>query len=106
MNNCNYIVNKVLATEDHVYLSPIEKESFCFKLAFLVKEEIRKHRWIEGEKHRHLEWEEAKNEWMKLYYEDFLKHLKNSLKPTKKKNISDRLVSYNRRNPVVTGGSV
>lgn len=106
MNNCNYIINKVLETENHVVLSPTEKDTFCFKLAFLTKEEIRNFKWLEGEKQRNLSWDEAKNEWMKLYYDDFLKHLKGSLKTTKKKNISDSLVRYNRRNPVITGGSV
>ena len=31
-----------------------------------IKQSIRNHKWIEGEKGRHLTWLEAKNDWLKL----------------------------------------
>jgi len=34
-----------------------------YRITYLIKEEIRKHKWIEGEKGRALSWPEARAEW-------------------------------------------
>lgn len=105
---CNNIINRVLETEDHVSCSPLEKEDFCFKVAFLIKEEIRRHKWIEGENNRALSWEEAKNEWLSLYRDAFMNSLKSSLKIKRPKTrTAEKLRNgYKRREPVITGGLV
>jgi len=46
-----------------------------YRITYLIKEEIRKYKWIEGEKGRRLTWEEARKDWMRQYkekYENFL----------------------------------
>jgi hypothetical protein len=46
-----------------------------YRITYLIKEEIRKYKWIEGEKGRHLPWEQARKEWMNEHrakYEEFL----------------------------------
>jgi hypothetical protein len=47
-----------------------------YRITYLIKEEIRKHKWIEGEKGRSLSWKEARQEWRYAHqekYEEFLK---------------------------------
>lgn len=105
MNQCNDIINKVLESEEYVHIEPSLKNSFEFRISHLIKEEIRSHRWNIGTEGRNLTWIEAKNEWMTLYYDAFLKGLKSSLSSKKKKNISKEISGgYSRRDPVVTGG--
>jgi hypothetical protein len=44
-------------------------------ITYLIKQEIRKYKWIEGEKGRKLSWEQARQEWTDAYrqkYEKFL----------------------------------
>jgi hypothetical protein len=46
-----------------------------YRITYLIKEEIRKYKWIEGEKGRSLSWEDARKEWMEKHrekYEEFL----------------------------------
>ena len=48
-------------------------------VAHLIKEEIRKYKWIEGEKGRKLSWERARQEWTDVYREKFEKFLIDTL---------------------------
>jgi hypothetical protein len=46
-----------------------------YRISYLIKEEIRKYKWIEAEKGRPLSWEQARQEWTEAYrekYEQFL----------------------------------
>lgn len=46
-----------------------------YRITYLIKEEIRKYKWIEGEKGRKLSWEQARREWTEAHrrkFEDFL----------------------------------
>lgn len=42
-----------------------------YRITYLIKEEIRKYKWIEGEKGRKLSWEEARREWTDLHRQQF-----------------------------------
>jgi hypothetical protein len=57
----------ILKEEGYVEVSPYEKSSYEYKLIYAKKESIRTHKWIEGEKGRNLTWEEARDEWLRLY---------------------------------------
>jgi hypothetical protein len=50
-----------------------------YRITYLIKEEIRKYKWIEGEKGRQLSWEEARKEWMKDHKEKYEKFLLETL---------------------------
>jgi hypothetical protein len=46
-----------------------------YRITYLIKEEIRKYKWMEGEKGRTLSWEQAQQEWTDAHrqkYEKFL----------------------------------
>jgi hypothetical protein len=45
----------------------------------LIKEEIRKYKWIEGENGRPLTWEQARGEWMKKHREKYEKFVLETL---------------------------
>jgi len=40
-----------------------------YRITYLIKEEIRKYKWIEGKKGRKLSWERARQEWTDAYRE-------------------------------------
>jgi hypothetical protein len=46
-----------------------------YRITHLIKEEIRKYKWIEGEKGRKLSWVRARQEWTDAYREKFEKFL-------------------------------
>jgi len=46
-----------------------------YRITYLIKEEIRKHKWLEGEKGRALSWKEARAEWTRAHREQFEKFL-------------------------------
>jgi len=74
-------MRKILETEDYVPVPPMVLQDPFFRMTYLVKEEIRKYKWIEGEKGRNLTWEEARREWMQKHqglFEDFLSNTLNS----------------------------
>jgi hypothetical protein len=50
-----------------------------YRITYLIKEEIRKHKWIEGEKGRALSWPEARAEWTKEHREQYEKFLVETL---------------------------
>ena len=69
------IMRKILETEEHVQIPPALYSDPFYRISYLVKEEIRKYKWFEGEKGRKLTWERARQEWTDAYrpkYEKFL----------------------------------
>jgi hypothetical protein len=50
-----------------------------YRITYLIKEEIRKYKWIEGEKGRALSWPEARAEWTKAHREQYEKFLVETL---------------------------
>ena len=50
-----------------------------YRITYLIKEEIRKYKWIEGEKGRMLSWEEARAEWTEAHREKYEKFLVETL---------------------------
>jgi hypothetical protein len=46
-----------------------------YRITYLIKQEIRKYKWLEGEKGRQLSWSEARTQWTAAHrkeYENFL----------------------------------
>src|ERR1700738_4193092 len=56
-------MRKILETEEHVQIPPVVYSDPFYRITYLIKEEIRKYKWIEGEKGRKLSWEQARQEW-------------------------------------------
>jgi hypothetical protein len=50
-----------------------------YRITYLIKEEIRKYKWIEGEKGRKLSWEQARKEWTDAHREKYEKFLIDTL---------------------------
>ena len=68
-------MRQILETEEHVVIPPMMYSDPFYRITHLIKEEIRKYKWIEGEKGRSLSREQARDEWTKLHrpeYEKFL----------------------------------
>jgi hypothetical protein len=68
-------MRQILETEQYVQVPPMMLSDPFYRITYLIKEEIRKYKWIEGEKGRRLSWEEARKEWMEKHrekYEEFL----------------------------------
>jgi len=68
-------MRQILETEEHVQIPPVMYSDPFFRITYLIKEEIRKYKWIEGEKGRALSWQEARQEWRYAHQErceDFL----------------------------------
>jgi hypothetical protein len=68
-------MRKLLETEEYVEFPPFVYSDPLYRITYLIKEEIRKYKWIEGEKGRKLSWEEARQEWTQAYREKFEKFL-------------------------------
>ena len=49
----------ILKTEEHVPVPPSTMEDPFYRMTFIIKEEIRKQKWIEAERGRNLSWEQA-----------------------------------------------
>src|SRR5258705_12785804 len=56
-------MRQILETEEHVQIPPVVYSDPFYRITYLIKEEIRKYKWIEGEKGRKLSWEQARKEW-------------------------------------------
>jgi len=56
-------MRQILETEDHVAVPPMMYADPFYRITYRIKEEIRKHKWIEGEKGRRLSWAQARAEW-------------------------------------------
>jgi hypothetical protein len=68
-------MRQFLEIEDHVTVPPMMYADPFYRITYLIKEEIRKHKWLEGEKGRQLSWAEARAEWTETHrkqYETFL----------------------------------
>ena len=68
-------MRQILDSEQYVQVPPMMLSDPFYRITYLIKEEIRKYKWLEGEKGRHLTWEEARQEWTELHraeYEEFL----------------------------------
>jgi hypothetical protein len=68
-------MRQILEIEEHVAVPPMMYADPFYRITYLIKEEIRKHKWIEGEKGRVLSWKEARTEWTATHrkqYEKFL----------------------------------
>jgi hypothetical protein len=68
-------MREILEIEEHVPIPPMIYSDPFYRITHLIKEEIRKYKWIEGEKGRKLSWEEARKEWTDAYQEKYEKFL-------------------------------
>jgi hypothetical protein len=55
-------MRKILETEEHVQIPSVMYSDPFYRITYLIKEEIRKYKWIEGKKGRKLSWEQAPQE--------------------------------------------
>lgn len=74
-------MREILKTEDHVPVPPMMMTDLFYRITYLMKEEIRKHKWIEAEKGRHLTWDEARKEWMMKHQDEFEAFVRETIKP-------------------------
>ena len=72
-------MRQILETEDHVTVPPMMYSDPFYRITYMIKEEIRKYKWIEGEKGRQLSWAEARAEWTQAHREKFEKFLVETL---------------------------
>ena len=72
-------MRQILETEEYVKVPPVLYSDPFYRITYLIKEEIRKYRWLEGEKGRKLSWELARQEWMDAYREAYEKFLLDTL---------------------------
>ena len=72
-------MRQILQTEEHVQIPPVMYSDPFYRITYLIKEEIRKYKWIESEKGRKLSWEQARQEWTDSHREKFEKFLIDTL---------------------------
>jgi hypothetical protein len=72
-------MRQILETEQYVQVPPMMLSDPFYRITYLIKEEIRKYKWIEGEKGRQLTWEEARKEWMNTHRDKYEKFLMDTL---------------------------
>jgi hypothetical protein len=72
-------MRQILETEEHVQIPPVVYSDPFYRITYLIKEEIRKYKWIEGEKGRKLTWEQARQEWTAAHREEYEKFLLETL---------------------------
>ena len=72
-------MRQILETEDHVTVPPMMYSDPFYRITHMIKEEIRKYKWIEGEKGRQLSWAEARSEWTQAHREKYEKFLVDTL---------------------------
>jgi hypothetical protein len=72
-------MRKLLETEEYVQVPPVVYSDPIYRITYLIKEEIRKYKWIESEKGRKLSWEQARQEWTQAYREKYEKFLIDTL---------------------------
>ena len=57
-------MRQILETEEYVKVPPMLYSDPFYRITHLIKEEIRKYKWLEGEKGRKLSWEQrGRNGW-------------------------------------------
>jgi hypothetical protein len=72
-------MRQILDTEQYVQVPPMMLSDPFYRITYLIKEEIRKFKWIEGENGRELTWVQARKEWMKLHREKYEKFVMETL---------------------------
>jgi hypothetical protein len=72
-------MREILEIEEHVAIPPMLYSDPFYRITYLIKEEIRKYKWIEAEKGRQLSWEQARKEWTDAYEEKYEKFLIDTL---------------------------
>jgi hypothetical protein len=73
------LMRKILESEGHVQVPPVLYSDPFYRITYLIKEEIRKYKWLEVEKGRKISWEIARKEWTKAYGQRYEKFLVESL---------------------------
>lgn len=73
-------MREILKTEDHVPVPPMMMHDPFYRMTYIMKEEIRKYKWIEGERGRHLTWDEACHEWISKHQDAFDKFVRETLR--------------------------
>ena len=68
-------MRQILETEEHVTVPPMLYADPFYRITYLIKEEIRRFKWLQGERGRRLSWKEARAEWTKAHREDYEKFL-------------------------------
>lgn len=72
-------MRNILESEQYVEVPPMLYSDPFFRITMLIKEEIRKFKWTQGEMGRRLTWPEAREEWTSLYREKFERYLLETL---------------------------
>jgi hypothetical protein len=72
-------MHQLLATEARVQVPPMLYSDPFYRITCLIKDEIRKYKWIEAEKGRALSWEQACRQWTDAHRENFEKFLLDTL---------------------------
>ena len=68
-------MRRILETEEYVEVPPAVYADPFYRISYLMKEEIRKYKWFEGEKGRKLTWERARQEWTDAHRQAYEKYL-------------------------------
>ena len=72
-------MRQILEVEERVMVPPMMYADPFYRITYLIKQEIRKHKWIEGEKGRHLSWPQARAEWTRAHRKEYEKFLLETL---------------------------
>jgi hypothetical protein len=93
--------------QDHVAVPPMMYADPFYRITYLIKEEIRKHKWIEGEKGRALSWKEARAEWTATHRKEYEKFLLETLSfpnlvPAAEQTRQDSVQELARRNATLS----
>ena len=72
-------MREILETEEHVAIPPMMYSDPFYRISYLIKQEIRQYKWIEGEKGRKLSWEQARQEWTNAHQQKYEKFLIDTL---------------------------
>ena len=68
-------MKEILKREDYVPVPPAVMNDPYYKMTYLIKEEIRKHKWNQGTEERELNWEEAREEWTRKHEKNFTDYI-------------------------------
>jgi hypothetical protein len=72
-------MRQILEIEEHVAVPPMMHADPFYRITWLIKQEIRRFKWIENEKGRQLSWAQARAEWTKAHREQFERFLLETL---------------------------
>jgi len=72
-------MRKILDVEEHVSIPLVMYSDPFYRITYLIKEQIRKYKWIEGEKGRKLSWDQARQEWTDAHREKYENYLIDTL---------------------------